>query len=245
MESTSEELLKENKSLKRKIKLLEQSVNQAQIIRENYDSLIKKLEERDNRLEEMNNKLEILVQQRTSELEQINEQLKSLTITDALTNLNNRRAFDDIFSREFNRSRRQDYNFNFFVLDVDNFKKYNDHYGHHRGDDVLAEIGYVLNKYSRRADDFAFRYGGEEFAFITSYHDEEELFKIADAIRKAIYNKKMRHDKNESYEYVTVSIGAVVSINEVKTMDEVFEKADENLYKAKEEGRNRVVISTI
>lgn len=243
MSLTNEELLKENRSLKRKIRLLEQSVSQATAIKSNYDNLIKKLEERDKRLEEMNNKLEILVKQRTSELENINEQLKSLSITDPLTNLNNRRAFDEISIREFNRARRQDYEFNILIIDVDNFKKYNDFYGHQYGDEVLSEIGYILNKYSRRADDFAFRYGGEEFVFLTCYHSEDKLFKMAESIRHAIYDKHMPHEKNDCCNVVTVSIGAVVSLNKNKTLDEVFDKADGNLYKAKEEGRNRVVIS--
>jgi len=245
MPLTKEELLKENKSLKRKVKLLEQSVTQVASIKSSYDILIEKLKDRDKRLEEMNNRLEVLVKQRTSELEDKNEQLKSLTITDTLTNINNRRAFDDIFPREFNRAKRQGYEFNILLIDVDNFKKYNDFYGHYMGDKVLEQMGDLLNKFARRADDFAFRYGGEEFVYLTSLHKEDELLKFAQKIKNTLIEKKINHEKNDCSKYVTISVGGVTSMNENISLEKVFALADKNLYKAKSEGRNRVCISSL
>lgn len=237
-----EDLEKENKRLKRKIKLLEQTLTQFSSIKNNYDELIKKLEEKDKRLLHMNEKLEFLVKERTKELEEINEKLKDLSLTDSLTGLKNRRAFDEVFSQEFNRARRQDYEFNLLVIDVDNFKKYNDKYGHKNGDFVLSQIGEVLEKFSRRSNDFAFRYGGEEFVYITCFHDEEKLHKTANSIREAIVSLDLLHELNPA-NVVTVSIGAVVSKDRTKSKEELFNLADDNLYLAKEEGRNRVIIS--
>lgn len=126
----------ENKKLKRKIKLMEQTLNQFNSIKQNYDFLIKKLEEKDKNLNEINEKLEELVKERTKDLELINEKLQNnlilleeLSTTDALTSLRNRRGFDEIFLQEFNRAKRQNYEFNFLLIDVDYFKKYNDTYG--------------------------------------------------------------------------------------------------------------------
>lgn len=240
--STPEELAKENKSLKRKVKLLEQTVTQFSSIKNNYDELIKKLEDKDKRLLLMNEKLEFLVKERTKELEEINETLKDLSLTDSLTGLKNRRAFDEVFSQEFNRARRQDYEFNLLIIDVDNFKKYNDKYGHKNGDFALSRIGKVLEKFSRRSNDFAFRYGGEEFVYITCFHDKQKLQKTAESIREAIQNLELKHELNPA-KVVTVSIGAVVSKDKTKSKEDLFNLADDNLYLAKEEGRNRVIIS--
>lgn len=249
--SDCEECLKENKSLKRKVKVLEQTLNQFNTIKSNYDSLIKKLEEKDKHLEEINSKLEDLVKERTIELEKINEKLQNnlvileeLSTTDALTGLRNRRSFDSIFSQELDRARRQGYNFNFFIMDIDLFKKYNDTYGHHKGDETLRAIGKILNKLSRRSDDFVFRYGGEEFVYITSYQDVESFSSFLQLIQDSIINANIEHEENEEG-YVTISIGAVISKNRSTSKEEVFKIADDNLYKSKKEGRNRFTLSII
>lgn len=240
----SSELLKENRILKRKLKIIQQSLGQFNCIKNKYDDLIFKLEEKDKKLLEMNERLELLVNTRTQELVSINEKLLNLSVTDALTGLQNRRSFDEIFSQEFNRAKRQKYYFNFLIIDVDHFKNYNDTYGHKKGDIVLAKIGEILSKFARRANDFAFRYGGEEFVYISAFHDEEDFFKLADAIRLEIFNEHILHSTN-CYDYVSISIGATISLSNEKTKEEIFEIADENLYKAKKNGRNMVVISSI
>lgn len=241
----NEDLIKENNRLKRKIKILEETVNQSALVRANYNALIKKLEDRDNRLEEMNSKLEILVKQRTKELEEINQQLKALSITDALTGLRNRRDFDKTFESEFSRAKRQNYSFNILLIDIDNFKSYNDTYGHIQGDNALASVSEILLRYAKRANDFVFRYGGEEFVYISSFNNEKELLNLAENIRKAVLNKRILHVKNEDYTYLTISVGAVLSKNIQISKDEMFLKTDKNLYKAKSEGKNRVVITTL
>ncbi len=237
------ELAKENKKLRIKLKIMQQTLAQFGNIKNSYDGLIKKLEEKDKTLSLMNEKLELLVGERTKELEKINEQLKDLSVTDSLTGLKNRRAFDEVYSQEFNRARRQGYEFNFLILDVDNFKKYNDNYGHKEGDVVLAQIGKILGKLSRRSNDFAFRYGGEEFIYISCFNDEQTFFQIAETIREKIANENIVHRINP-HGIVTVSIGAVVSLDITKSKEDLFNCADDNLYKSKEKGRNKTTITT-
>jgi diguanylate cyclase (GGDEF)-like protein len=247
----NEDCIKQNKALKRKVKVLEQTLQQFNTIKSNYDVLIKKLEEKDKRLEEINLKLEDLVRERTRELENINEKLQNnlvileeLSTTDALTGLRNRRSFDSIFSQELDRARRQGYNFNFFIMDIDFFKKYNDTYGHHKGDETLKAIGKILNKLARRSDDFVFRYGGEEFVYITSYQEVESFSSFLQLIQDSIMNANIEHEKNDEG-CVTISIGAIISKNRSTSKEEVFKIADDNLYKSKKEGRNRFTLSII
>ncbi|AXH15999.1 hypothetical protein CP985_06910 [Malaciobacter mytili LMG 24559] len=241
----------ENKKLKRKIKLMEQTLNQFNSIKQNYDFLIKKLEEKDKNLNEINEKLEELVKERTKDLELINEKLQNnlilleeLSTTDALTSLRNRRGFDEIFLQEFNRAKRQNYEFNFLLIDVDYFKKYNDTYGHAKGDEALVSVGKVLNRYARRANDFAFRYGGEEFVYISCFQTRDEVLKLAESIQQAILKEQIEHFLNP-HKYLTVSIGAIVTKDKTLTKEEVFKIADENLYISKERGRNKVTITSL
>lgn len=244
-----EDYKKENKVLKRKLKLMEQSLSQFSSIKSNYDVLIKKLEEKDKNLRDINDRLEELVSERTKELENINTQLEKnlklleeLSTTDALTSLRNRRSFDEIFAQEFNRAKRQNYEFNFLIIDIDYFKKYNDFYGHRAGDEALRDVGKVLNKFARRANDFVFRYGGEEFVYISCFHTLEEIKNLANAIRKTIFSLEIKHEKNP-HNYLSVSIGGIVFKDKDLLIEEVFKTADDNLYTSKEDGRNRITIT--
>ena len=242
------DLESENKKLKRKLTAMEQKVSQFNAIKEKYDTLIKKFEEKDRRLQEMNFKLEELVRQRTHELEEMNKTLQEnlklfeeLSMRDGLTELRNRRSFEDIFNREFNRSKRQNYNFNFFIIDVDNFKKYNDNYGHQLGDEALKMISNILLSTSQRANDYVFRFGGEEFIYISCFLNKRETIKLANLIKQRIEEKRFEHKFNDASEYLTVSIGAsVVTHDEEYDKERVFELTDEALYRAKKLGRNRV-----
>lgn len=242
---------KENKALKRKVRLLEQSLSQFSSIKAGYDVLIQRLEEKDKSLLEMNEKLEFLVNERTKELENVNKQLQynvklleELSRTDPLTSLSNRRAFDETFEKELTRAKRQDYELSFMIIDVDNFKQYNDCYGHDKGDEALKVLGSILNKFSRRANDFSFRYGGEEFVYIGTFQDAEKTLKLANKIKETLEEKSIEHKMSERG-YLTISIGAVVSKNINSNIDEIFKIADENLYKSKEEGRNTVTLTVL
>ncbi len=170
--------------------------------------------------------------------------MEELSTTDALTSLRNRRGFDEIFLQEFNRAKRQNYEFNFLLIDVDYFKKYNDTYGHAKGDEALVSVGKVLNRYARRANDFAFRYGGEEFVYISCFQTRDEVLKLAESIQQAILKEQIEHFLNP-HKYLTVSIGAIVTKDKTLTKEEVFKIADENLYISKERGRNKVTITSL
>jgi len=174
--------------------------------------------------------------------------IEELSITDPLTQLYNRRHFDDIFDRELNGVRRDKKIFCLMSLDVDNFKLYNDTYGHQMGDEVLFTIASTLKDNMKRATDFPFRMGGEEFSVIYKVEDEKNVYEVADSIRKYIEDKKIEHKLNTAISpYVTVSIG-VVFINFEKneklktTKNKLYKKADDLLYKAKGNGRNNVVV---
>ena len=130
------------------------------------------------------------------------------------------------------------------IIDVDYFKPYNDNYGHQKGDNVLQAIAKSIKEQLRRAGDFAFRIGGEEFGVIVSADDSKGILKLAEKLRKAIEDLKLEHNYSETSPYMTVSIGVKMSDNngtQPADMDLIYRLADEALYQAKESGRNRIV----
>ncbi len=169
------------------------------------------------------------------------KRIEKLSITDALTGLYNRRHFNTLFSQELRRTRRDGKNLIFIMFDVDNFKQYNDTYGHQKGDEVLALIGEGVTKMLRRPSDFGFRLGGEEFGVLVEDMDEDEALHFANQYRTHLENQRLKHDGNSAGPYVTVSMGvAVVSPTNQLQEDDIFKKVDDALYQAKDGGRNRV-----
>lgn len=198
-------------------------------------------------LEELTKNLELKVQERTQELQE-------LSITDALTSLHNRRYFETILNQEFKRSQRQKNNFIFCIFDVDMFKQYNDTYGHVQGDEVLIRIAQVLKSVTQRANDFAFRIGGEEFCLMSSDMNEKEAYCFIQSVREQLENMHIKHAKNPASSYVTASFGlVVVNFNQMTrtvfderySAQKVHQLADQLLYKAKDSGRNNVVMQTL
>jgi len=173
--------------------------------------------------------------------------IEKLAITDSLTTLYNRRHFDNIFMDNINRAKRDRNVFFLMLLDVDYFKLYNDRYGHPMGDEVLKTVGKVIKENVKRAGDFAFRLGGEEFGVIYTSSDKKDGYIFADKIRKSIEHENIEHKDNIISPYVTASFGVVFidfSKNEktLITSSTLYKSADNMLYKAKESGRNRVLI---
>ncbi len=173
--------------------------------------------------------------------------VEALSVTDPLTKLYNRRHFDKLFATELNRVKRERQLFCLLLMDVDNFKLYNDTYGHPAGDAVLEMIGRVLQETIRRAGDFAFRLGGEEFGVIYSVNDADAAAGVAEKIRAAIESEAVEHKKNTASPYVTASFGVVyidfsAHSQAVGDMEDLYKSADGELYEAKESGRNRVVM---
>jgi diguanylate cyclase (GGDEF)-like protein len=174
------------------------------------------------------------------------ERLKEQALHDPLTSLYNRRYFDTVFPTEFNRLKREAKPFSFFMMDVDHFKKYNDHYGHHEGDRALKSVSNILNAYLRRPGDACFRLGGEEFGGITSCKDDDNGILYIEQIRSAIQDLEIEHKENGDNGVLTASFGYIV-INNYKglTPELIYKMADEALYRAKASGRNCVSTLTV
>lgn len=166
--------------------------------------------------------------------------LAFLSITDGLTGLANRRRFDEIIQREWRRTQRTGASLALLFLDVDRFKLLNDRYGHARGDEVLRVIAKVIDESLRRPGDMAARYGGEEFAVILPDTDMEGAKGIAETIRAGIESETGRPESHVPRATVSIGIRALGPKSNF-SVEDLLESADKALYRAKEEGRNRVV----
>jgi len=172
------------------------------------------------------------------------KKFERMSIKDSLTNLYNRRHFDDVLHREILRAKRDKKMLAFTILDIDNFKKYNDSYGHMAGDTVLQTIGDLLNKSMHRSSDFAFRLGGEEFGLIFSDTLEDHALPFVDGIRTKIQNLNIDHSLNGTVKVVTASFGLLIVDFSKEDVDKngFYSMADHALYEAKSNGRNKVVL---
>lgn len=173
------------------------------------------------------------------------KRIEKLSITDELTSLYNRRYFNELFPQELSRAERDKKILAMMILDVDYFKLYNDNYGHQQGDIALISIAKVLQESLRRAGDFAFRIGGEEFGGIISVDTIEDARLLAERVRTAVEGLNILHEHNQVSDFVTVSIGMKIHHCNGEfnlDMDTFFRLADNALYQAKENGRNRVEI---
>ncbi len=180
--------------------------------------------------------------EKNRELELMNKRLRKLSITDGLTELFNHRHIQQLLREEFERSRRTGEPMAVAMLDLDRFKLVNDTYGHQTGDVILYETAKILRETAREID-MVGRYGGEEFMAILPDTDEEEAARFAERVRNAVA-EHVYHDEATEVR-MTVSSG-VASYPQVDadSPDQVVKRADEALYRAKESGRNRVVLAS-
>ena len=163
-----------------------------------------------------------------------NEELERLSASDSLTGLSNRRILTQRLSEELLRAQRQNHSFTVLMLDVDHFKKYNDAYGHPAGDEVLKKVAKILRNCTRAGDCTA-RYGGEEFAVLLSGKGGDTALQLAERIRERVAAEEFVGGK------VTISGGIAEFPDHGHTAEAVISSADEALYEAKREGRNRVL----
>jgi diguanylate cyclase (GGDEF)-like protein len=185
--------------------------------------------------------LESRVAERTRDLEQANEKLAALSMTDSLTGIANRRHFDAALESQLHRSARTAQPLALLMVDVDYFKSYNDFYGHQAGDACLRKIAQQLQAHARRAGDLAARYGGEEFVMLAADTGAERAATLAQDVRAAIEAAALPHKKSPIGR-VTVSIGVAVVVPDDQQTPELFIRmADKAMYRAKEQGRNQVV----
>ena len=170
------------------------------------------------------------------------KKVEYLSVTDELTKLKNRRYFNEVIRKEFLRAKRDNSLLNFMMLDIDYFKKYNDKYGHQAGDEALKEVATALKNVTKRAGDYTFRLGGEEFGVLFISKDSTSAKKFAKTILEKVHNLKITHEESKASSYITTSIGLVSKqANKLKDENELYKLADEALYEAKENGRNQVV----
>lgn len=172
-------------------------------------------------------------------LKEANEHLKQLSMIDGLTQIANRRFFDDRLTEEWNRMRRENGRVSLILCDIDFFKKYNDTYGHQEGDRCLQQVAQVLKENMRRSSDLVARYGGEEFVVILPNTDLDGAICVAESLRKAIMALEIPHQASDVCDYVTLSLGVSEMIPDAKNKEEdLISIADQALYQAKGEGRN-------
>ena len=177
------------------------------------------------------------------ELKASQDELHRLTTTDQLTEVHNRRGFDESFALEWRRAIRNGHALTLLMIDIDYFKKYNDTYGHVEGDECLKKVAEVISSSLRRPFDSAARYGGEEFAVLLPETDSVGGLEIAEKIRQDVQALTILNEKEGEKGYLTVSIGiAAIQPAQTKRPQALVEHSDEALYEAKRLGRNKCVI---
>jgi diguanylate cyclase (GGDEF)-like protein len=188
--------------------------------------------------------LEEKVQMRTAELETANRQLEALSATDGLTGLANRRKFDQEWEMEWQRALRQGLPLAVAMVDVDQFKAYNDHYGHQMGDLCLKIVAQALGGSAQRSGELAARYGGEEFVVILPGIDGMEAYAAMERVRAALQAQGLPHAKADVAGVVTVSVGVASRVPRAdESSASLVQEADAAMYRAKHQGRNQVVLA--
>ncbi|MER2565675.1 MAG: GGDEF domain-containing protein [Myxococcaceae bacterium] len=165
------------------------------------------------------------------------DEIYRLTTVDGLTQVNNRRSFDETIEREISRCRRYGRTLSMVLIDVDHFKRINDTFGHLAGDAVLKEVASAIKKRIRKEDLLA-RYGGEEFAVLTPEVDHKGALAMAEKVRKVVEKHEFSFD--DEIIPVTISCGVSTLGKKSDSAEALVQRADEKLYEAKEAGRNQV-----
>lgn len=202
-----------------------------------------------NKYKKLSKKLEADVREGTAQLHVTNEllreaniELKRISMVDGLTSIANRRSFNDAYDKVWKLSLREEKSLSIIMMDIDNFKAYNDTYGHLAGDDTLKSVAKVLKNSVNRPGDMVARYGGEEFVVLLMDTDETGAKIIAERIRKRTEDLGIVNEKVDSV--ITISLGVASSIPKPEMLpDDLIDSADKALYKAKKEGRNRVEVA--
>ncbi|MEA5602545.1 PleD family two-component system response regulator [Nostoc sp. UHCC 0252] len=175
-------------------------------------------------------------------LEAVNVELQRLVTIDGLTQVANRRRFEEYFNQEWQRLKREQRPLSLILCDVDFFKSYNDTYGHRVGDRCLQEIAQAIKDIINRPADLVARYGGEEFVVILPDTDVEGAIHVAEKICHAVRTLAIPHENSPVKAYVTISVGLTTQIPQPDSdLEEMIDEADRALYEAKAAGRDRFV----
>lgn len=180
------------------------------------------------------------------ELKKVRDLLENLSCLDGLTNIPNRRRFDEVFNHEWNRAARTQAHISLLFIDIDHFKNYNDLYGHLVGDDCLKSVARVLQSSLGRPADFLARFGGEEFIILLPDTREIGCQHLAEVIRSTVEDLHIEHKASPIADHVTVSVGAVTCVNPAASdRFTLLDTADKLVYKAKHDGRNCIRFQTV
>lgn len=214
----------------------------SQAVQEGQDELTvlsQKFHDMSRTIQQEHEQLEQRVSERTRALEAANLQLALLSTTDALTGIANRRRFDEVLASEWSRAARLGQPLALGMIDIDWFKKYNDHYGHQAGDECLRRAAGAFASCILRTGDLLARYGGEEFVFIAPATDAQDALHIARHLCHALNTLALPHALS-CYGSVTASIGVAAMIpTEFEGPDDLLMAADQAMYRAKAQGRNQ------
>lgn len=178
-----------------------------------------------------------------AKLQESNEKLKNMAVTDGLTGLTNRRHFDIALANEWKVCCRSKKMLSLIFIDIDFFKNYNDNYGHLNGDDCLKGVAALLCMNIKRPRDVVARYGGEEFVILLPETDSDGTMQLAEQMRKSIEELSMIHEFSDILDVVTISLGAATLLpTQKRNFSDLIKFADIALYEAKNQGRNRVCL---
>lgn len=172
----------------------------------------------------------------------LQKKLEEYSFQDGLTGVANRRMFDSFLDETWHNALRNRQPLSVLLLDIDNFKQYNDLYGHLHGDECLKRIAKVLTSAATRSRDFVARFGGEEFVIVLPETDSEAARKVAERCHQLLLREQIDHGDNSASQLVTLSIGAGTTIpNRDDSINDFLDLVDQRLYQAKHQGRNRIV----
>ncbi len=183
--------------------------------------------------------------QMEAKLQEMNRELKRIATLDGLTQVANRRRFDEFLDLEWKRAMREGSPVSLILIDIDHFKLFNDTYGHQAGDDCLKAVAKAMRGCVKRPMDLVARYGGEEFAVVLPNTDEKGAFFIAQLAGMEVRKLGIPHSRSTESSCVTISCGvSTISPGRGSSSEELVSRADEALYAAKDRGRNQVVLNT-
>lgn len=206
--------------------------------------LVDDLQRKNRELESAKEWLESAVRARTQELENANERLGRLAVTDGLTGLYNHRYLHEQLTLAVERSRRSQVPVAMLMIDVDHFKKYNDKNGHPAGDEALRQVARVISE-DRRQVDIVARYGGEEFAILLHDSGRKEALEVAERVRVRLSEMTIDGAQHQPLGRITVSIGIACCPDDADSAPALLEAADVALYRAKKNGRDNVMVAGV